>query len=73
MVTEAAGQLATDALVYVWKRLGVQTVIDLEALGEAGVYASEVLGRELGGRYHRAYVGESQRASRRSAAAAAST
>jgi hydroxymethylglutaryl-CoA lyase len=69
----AAGNLATEDLVFMFDGLGVQTGIDLEALAEAGVYASEVLGRELGGRYHRAYVGERQRASRRSAAAAAST
>jgi hydroxymethylglutaryl-CoA lyase len=63
----AAGNLATEDLVYMFAGMGVRTGVDLGRLAEAGVYAAEVLGRELNGRYHRAYVGERRRAASRTA------
>lgn len=67
----AAGNLATEDLVFMFEGMGVHTGIELDALAEAGVYASEVLGRELGGRFHRAWLGERHRAAARAAAVAA--
>ncbi|MFZ5476085.1 MAG: hydroxymethylglutaryl-CoA lyase [Myxococcota bacterium] len=64
----AAGNLATEDLVYMFEGMGVATGVDLPRLAEAGVFAAEVLGRELGGRYHRAFVGERRRAQSRSTA-----
>lgn len=50
----AAGNLATEDLVYMLHGLGVDTGIDLDRLVDAGAYAQELLGKELPGRYLRA-------------------
>lgn len=63
----AAGNLATEDLVYLFQGLGVETGVDLPALAEAGVYAEELLGRELPGRYHQYHQGACRRAASRSA------
>lgn len=57
----AAGNLATEDLVYMFEGMGVATGIDLEALAEAGAFAAEALGRTLPGRYHQAWLGERSR------------
>jgi hydroxymethylglutaryl-CoA lyase len=63
----AAGNLATEDLVYMFEGMGVSTGVDLEALAEAGNFAASILGRELPGRYHRAWRGERLRAAGRTA------
>lgn len=63
----AAGNLATEDLVYLFHGMGVETGIDLPALAEVGVYAEELLGRELPGRYHQYHQGALRRAASRSA------
>ena len=63
----AAGNLATEDLVYMFNGMGVKTGVDLEALAEAGAFAGEVLGRDLGGRYQQAWRGERRRAASRTA------
>jgi hydroxymethylglutaryl-CoA lyase len=50
----AAGNLATEDLVYMLNGLGVQTGIDLDALIDAGRVAETVIGRSLPGKVHQA-------------------
>jgi hydroxymethylglutaryl-CoA lyase len=52
----AAGNLATEDLVYTLHGMGVGTGIDLEKLWMAGQVAEAVVGRELPGKVHRAGV-----------------
>jgi hydroxymethylglutaryl-CoA lyase len=52
----AAGNLATEDLVYMLDGMGLQTGIDLERLVEAGKVAESVAGRPLPGKVHRAGV-----------------
>jgi hydroxymethylglutaryl-CoA lyase len=50
----AAGNLATEDLVYMLHGMGLETGIDLEALIEAGRVAEGVVGRRLPGKVHQA-------------------
>lgn len=50
----AAGNLATEDLVYLLHGLGIDTGIDLERLVDAGSLAQSIVGRELPGRYLKA-------------------
>jgi hydroxymethylglutaryl-CoA lyase len=50
----AAGNLATEDLVYMLHGLGIKTGIDLEKLVDAGQLAEQILGKELPGRYLKA-------------------
>jgi len=52
----AAGNLATEDLVYMLHGMGIATGIDLERLCEAGRVAAAVVGHELSGKVHRAGV-----------------
>jgi hydroxymethylglutaryl-CoA lyase len=52
----AAGNLATEDLVYMLDGMGVATGIDLDKLWEAGRVAAAVVGRELPGKVHQAGV-----------------
>ncbi len=52
----AAGNLATEDLVYTLHGMGVQTGIDLDRLWEAGKVAESIVGRELPGKVHKAGV-----------------
>ena len=52
----AAGNLATEDLVYMLDRMGVGTGIDLDKLWEAGKVAAAVVGHELSGKVHKAGV-----------------
>lgn len=52
----AAGNLATEDLVYTLHGMGITTGIDLDRLWEAGQVAEAVVGRELPGKVHRAGV-----------------
>lgn len=53
----AAGNLATEDLVYMFDAMGVRTGVDLDALANTGLYLEQVLGHPLPGRYHRFHVG----------------
>lgn len=57
----AAGNAATEDLVYLFEGMGVRTGLDLDALAEAGREMAALLGRELPGRVHRALLGEAER------------
>ena len=46
----ASGNLATEDLVYLLQRMGVQTGVDLDRLVDAGLLAQRLLGRKLPGR-----------------------
>jgi hydroxymethylglutaryl-CoA lyase len=50
----AAGNVATEDLVYMLHGMGVETGIDLDQLIEAGNVAEQVIGRPLPGKVHRA-------------------
>jgi len=50
----AAGNLATEDLVYMLDGLGVKTGVDLERLIEAGRVAETIIGRHLPGKVHQA-------------------
>lgn len=52
----AAGNLATEDLVFMLHGMGIATEIDLDKLWEAGKVAEAVVGRELPGKVHRAGV-----------------
>ncbi|MFW6050211.1 MAG: hydroxymethylglutaryl-CoA lyase [Myxococcota bacterium] len=52
----AAGNLATEDLVYALHGMGVDTGVDLEKLWHAGKVAEAIVGRELPGKVHRAGV-----------------
>ena len=53
----AAGNASSEDLIYMFEAMGVPTGLDLDAVCEAGIGLSEVLGRDLPGRYHRYYKG----------------
>ncbi len=50
----ATGNIATDDLVYLLHREGVETGIDLDALIEVSAWLEGVLGRRLEGQLYRA-------------------
>lgn len=50
----AAGNLATEDLVYMLHGMGIRTGVDLDALIEAGRVAEAVVGRRLPGKVHQA-------------------
>jgi len=50
----AAGNLATEDLVYMLEGMGIETGVDLERLVEAGRVAERVVGRPLPGKVHQA-------------------
>ncbi len=52
----AAGNLATEDLVYMLHGMGVKTGVDLERLWEAGKVAESIIGRPLPGKVHQAGV-----------------
>ncbi|MDH3201874.1 MAG: hydroxymethylglutaryl-CoA lyase [Myxococcales bacterium] len=52
----AAGNLATEDLVYTLQGMGIETGIDLDRLWQAGQVAEAIVGRELPGKVHRAGV-----------------
>jgi len=57
----AAGNLATEDLVYMFLGMGVETGIDLVKLVAAGELAQELIGRKLSGKYLQAALGERER------------
>jgi isopropylmalate/homocitrate/citramalate synthase len=50
----AAGNLATEDLLYMLHGMGIETGIDLDAVARASAFMSRVIGRELPGRFARA-------------------
>jgi hydroxymethylglutaryl-CoA lyase len=52
----AAGNLATEDLVYMLHGMGVETGVDLDRLVEAGRVAESIVGRSLPGKVHQAGV-----------------
>lgn len=47
----AAGNLATEDLVYMLHGMGIETGVDLERLVDAGLLAQSIIGRRLPGKY----------------------
>ena len=52
----AAGNLATEDLVFMLDGMGISTGVDLDKLWEAGKVAAAIVGRELPGKVHQAGV-----------------
>jgi hydroxymethylglutaryl-CoA lyase len=52
----AAGNMATEDLVYMLHGMGISTGVDLERLVEAGKVAESIVGRSLPGKVHQAGV-----------------
>ncbi len=52
----AAGNIATEDLVYTLDGMGIRTGIDLDKLWQAGQVAKAVIGHELAGKVHKAGV-----------------
>jgi len=50
----AAGNVATEDLVYMLDGMGIATGVDLDKLIEAGNVAEQVIGRPLPGKVHKA-------------------
>jgi len=50
----AAGNVATEDLVYMFHGMGVETGLDMEKLIEAGKLAEHIIGRKLPGKLHQA-------------------
>ncbi|MDQ3262871.1 MAG: hydroxymethylglutaryl-CoA lyase [Myxococcota bacterium] len=63
----AAGNLATEDLVFMLHGMGVQTGIDLDKLVGAGEVAQELIGRKLSGKYLQAALGEREKLAARRA------
>jgi len=61
----AAGNLATEDLVYLLQGLGIATGVSLPRLVEAGQLAQELIGRKLSGKYLQAAIGEREKAASR--------
>ncbi len=57
----AAGNVASQDMVNLFDRLGVETGIDLEVLSETGQFLEDVLGHPLPGRYHAYWQGREAR------------
>ncbi len=57
----AAGNLATEDLVYMLQGMGIETGISMEKLVEAGALAQELIGRKLSGKYLQAALGEREK------------
>jgi len=57
----AAGNLATEDLIYMLQGMGVKTGVDLNRLVEAGELAQELIGRKLSGKYLQAALGEREK------------
>jgi len=60
----AAGNLATEDLVFMLHGMGVRTGIDLDRLVEAGELAQELIGRKLSGKYLQAALGQREKKAR---------
>ena len=58
----AAGNLATEDLIYLLHGLGIETGLSQEKLVEAGSLAQQLIGRKLAGKYLQAALGERERA-----------
>ncbi len=62
----AAGNLATEDVVFMLHGMGVETGIQMDKLVEAGELAQELIGRKLAGKYLQAALGErAKKATRR--------
>ncbi|MBA4494265.1 hydroxymethylglutaryl-CoA lyase [Paenactinomyces guangxiensis] len=57
----AAGNLATEDLIYLLHGMGVETGIDLDALCETSLFAGKLLGKKLPSKVLQSYVGVKER------------
>lgn len=63
----ASGNAASEDLVYTFEAMGIHTGVDLDTLSAAGVFAEQLVGRELPGRFHLSWKGARERAASRTA------
>jgi hydroxymethylglutaryl-CoA lyase len=57
----AAGNLATEDLVYTLERMGVKTGIDLDALCEVSLFVQRMMGKRLPSKVLKSYIGSKHR------------
>jgi hydroxymethylglutaryl-CoA lyase len=57
----AAGNLATEDLVYMLEGMGIATGVDLDGLVECSTFVSTLLGHDLPSKYWKAALGERSR------------
>lgn len=65
----AAGNLATEDLIFMLHGMGIETGVNLDKLVLAGELAQELIGRKLSGKYLQAALGEREKQSSRKASA----
>jgi hydroxymethylglutaryl-CoA lyase len=65
----AAGNLATEDLVFMLEGMGVPSGVDLNLLVQAGELAQELIGRRLSGKFLQAALGEREKKASRARAA----
>ncbi|MGQ0504744.1 MAG: hydroxymethylglutaryl-CoA lyase [Myxococcaceae bacterium] len=63
----AAGNLATEDLLFMLQGMGIETGLNLDKLVVAGELAQELIGRKLSGKYLQAALGEREKARRQRA------
>lgn len=63
----ASGNAASEDLVYTFEAMDIHTGVDLDALSAAGIFAEQLVGRELPGRFHLSWKGARERAASRTA------
>ncbi len=63
----AAGNLASEDLVFMLHGLGIETGVSLDKLVEAGELAQSLVGRKLSGKYLQAALGEREKAAQKRA------
>jgi hydroxymethylglutaryl-CoA lyase len=63
----AAGNIATEDLVNMFEKMGIQTNINLDVAADTGAYLAELLGKDLPGKYYRYHQGKLKRQNRNSA------
>lgn len=61
----AAGNLASEDLVYMLEGLGIRTGVDLGKLVDAGELAQQLIGRRLSGKYLQASIAEREKSAAR--------
>ncbi len=66
----AAGNLATEDLIYMLNGLGVSTGVNLDKLVDCGALAQEIIGRQLPGRYLKAALASREKATHETCAEA---
>jgi hydroxymethylglutaryl-CoA lyase len=63
----AAGNVATEDMINMFEKMGVRTDVDLDLAAETGIFLSNLLEKELPGRYYRFHQGKLKRQNKNTA------